>query len=70
MGRDVALSWIDELSPMPPTPRALAGDLLECWGEYRAEGLPRRTRLVFCGLRASQRIAYWLGWQAGARGRG
>jgi len=60
------LSWIDELSPMVPTPRALARDALACWTEYRAEGLPHRTRLIFCGLRVSQRVAYWVGWQAGA----
>ena len=60
------MSWIDELSPMLPTPTNIAGDVTRCWADYREEGLPRRHRVVFCTLRVGQRLAYWTGWVAGA----
>jgi hypothetical protein len=61
------LSWIHELAPMVPTPAAIAKDVRACWVDYRSKGLGRRTSIAFCTLRATQRIAYWVGWTAGSK---
>ncbi len=61
------MSWIDELSPMLPTPGHLVDDLRNCWADYAEEALPMPTRVAFCTLRVGQRVAYWAGWRAGGR---
>ncbi len=61
------MSWIHELAPMIPTPRALLNDLRESWRGYRNQGLSRGTATAYCLLRATQRIAYWFGWRAGSK---
>lgn len=52
---------------MMPTPSRLSADLARCWQDYTEEGLPTRRKLAFAGLRAGQRIAYWVGWKAGSK---
>ncbi len=65
MAEGVALSWIDELAPMPPTPLSLARDIKGAWETYDQFDVPRRRRVLYCGLRLVQRVSYWSGWIAG-----
>ena len=51
---------------MLPSPANLATDLTACWRDYAELGLPPRSRVAFCALRAGQRTAYWVGWVAGS----
>ena len=63
------MSWHSELTPPPLTLGNLARDLVEAWGMYAEANLPLADRLSFLALRATQRIAYGLGWRRGqARG--
>jgi len=60
-----------------PGPQGLAppsASVLGIWRDlrwhdrlYRLDGLDRRTRCAFLGLRVAQRIAYNWGWRRGAR---
>jgi class 3 adenylate cyclase len=61
------MSWLDELAPPPLTPGALVADLRDAWRMYADAQLPLVDRLVFLQLRAGQRIAYGIGWNAGRR---
>jgi hypothetical protein len=61
------MSWLDELAPPPLTPGALLADLRGAWRMYSDAQLPLMDRVVFLHLRAGQRIAYGLGWNAGRR---
>lgn len=50
---------------MLPTPTRVLADLRGCWRDYRELAVPLPRRIVYCGLRAGQRCAYWAGWTAG-----
>ena len=61
------MSWHSELVPPPLTLGNLMRDLVEAWGMYARARLPLANRLTFLGLRATQRVAYGLGWREGRR---
>lgn len=59
------MSWHSELTPPPLTLGSLVNDLVEAWRVYARAGLPLTDRLAFLTLRATQRVAYGLGWRKG-----
>lgn len=61
------MSWHSELTPPPLTLGNLARDLVEAWAVYAKADLPLADRLMFLSLRATQRVAYGLGWRDGQR---
>ena len=62
MGKDVRMSWANELIPPRLSPKTLAAELRSAWISYRRYSLPMRDRLVFLCLRILQRLAYNAGW--------
>lgn len=62
MAEESALSWVDELAPMPLTPRNLLRDLQAADRVYSSAGVPMMRRAAFLMMRLGQRIAYSSGW--------
>lgn len=65
MAGGAALSWMHELRPMGLSPWEMTRDLVECWRDYRRNGIPAPQATVFLGMRVVQRASYWVGWRAG-----
>jgi hypothetical protein len=68
-GEGAVLSWIDELVPRTPTPARLLQNLKDAYEIYCDSQIPRRRQVIFLGLHAAQRIAYWIGWTTAGHGK-